>query len=49
MTCPNAAGREMVGKYGSQFYEGFRMFYISCAEAFAANDGDERPPASKRR
>ena len=28
-------------KYGSQFYEGFRLFYLSCAEAFAANDGAE--------
>lgn len=31
----------MVEKYGSMFYEGFRMFYIACAEAFAANDGAE--------
>ena len=30
-----------VAKYGSTFYEGFRMFYISCAEAFAANHGAE--------
>ena len=30
-----------VPKYGRTFYEGFRMFYISCAEAFAANDGNE--------
>lgn len=30
-----------VNKYGSAFYEGFRMFYISCAEAFAANKGSE--------
>ena len=28
-------------KYGRKFYEGFRMFYISCAEAFAANNGAE--------
>jgi len=32
---------KLVKKYGSSFYEGFRMFYISCAEAFAANDGAE--------
>jgi len=32
---------KFVGKYGTAFYEGFRMFYISCAEAFAANDGNE--------
>mgnify|MGYP003386232743 FL=1 len=31
----------MVAKYDSIFYEGFRMFYISCAEAFAANAGAE--------
>ena len=31
----------LVAKYGAPFYEGFRMFYISCAEAFAANDGNE--------
>jgi len=31
----------LVDKYGSDFYEGFRMFYISCAEAFAANNGNE--------
>merc|ERR1712194_797191 len=31
----------MVGKYGTVFYEGFRMFYMSCAEAFAANHGNE--------
>ena len=31
----------LVEKYGSVFYEGFRMFYISCAEAFAANSGNE--------
>jgi cyclopropane-fatty-acyl-phospholipid synthase len=30
-----------VSKYGAMFYEGFRMFYISCAEAFAANSGAE--------
>lgn len=30
-----------VAKYGAKFYEGFRMFYISCAEAFAANEGSE--------
>jgi len=30
-----------VSKYGADFYEGFRMFYISCAEAFAANHGAE--------
>ena len=30
-----------VKKYGAAFYEGFRMFYMSCAEAFAANDGNE--------
>ena len=28
-------------KYGNHFYEGFRMFYLSCAEAFAANRGAE--------
>ena len=33
--------RKLVAKYGSEFYEGFRMFYISCAEAFAANNGAE--------
>jgi cyclopropane-fatty-acyl-phospholipid synthase len=33
--------KEFVRKYGSKFYEGFRMFYISCAETFAANDGNE--------
>ena len=32
---------EFVKKYGRAFYEGFRMFYISCAEAFAANEGAE--------
>lgn len=31
----------MVNKYGRSFYEGFRMFYIMCAEAFAANNGNE--------
>ena len=31
----------IVSKYGTAFYEGFRMFYISCAEAFAANNGNE--------
>jgi len=30
-----------VAKYGSTFVEGFRMFYIACAEAFAANHGNE--------
>lgn len=30
-----------VKKYGADFYEGFRMFYMSCAEAFAANEGNE--------
>jgi cyclopropane-fatty-acyl-phospholipid synthase len=30
-----------VSKYGALFYEGYRMFYISCAEAFAANSGAE--------
>jgi len=30
-----------VKEYGATFYEGFRMFYISCAEAFAANEGNE--------
>ena len=30
-----------VAKYGATFYEGFRMFYLSCAEAFAANHGNE--------
>ena len=33
--------KAFVPKYGSTFYEGFRMFYISCAEAFAANQGNE--------
>ena len=28
-------------KYGTAFYEGFRMFYISCVEAFGANHGNE--------
>ena len=32
---------KLVAKYGTTFYEGFRMFYLSCAEAFAANDGAE--------
>ena len=32
---------KFVPKYGSKFYEGFRMFYMSCAEAFAANNGNE--------
>jgi cyclopropane-fatty-acyl-phospholipid synthase len=31
----------IVSKYGSDFHEGFRMFYMSCAEAFAANNGAE--------
>ena len=31
----------MVRRYGTAFYEGFRMFYISCAESFAANKGYE--------
>ena len=31
----------LVGRYGSDFYEGFRLFYIMCAEAFAANSGNE--------
>jgi len=30
-----------VKKYGSEFYEGFRMFYVSVAEAFGANSGAE--------
>ena len=30
-----------VKKYGSDFYEGFRMFYIAVAEAFGANNGAE--------
>lgn len=30
-----------VKMYGAGFYEGYRMFYISCAEAFAANNGAE--------
>ena len=34
-------GHRLRKKYGNQFYEGFRMFYLSCAEAFAANDGAE--------
>lgn len=33
--------KQFVAKYGATFYEGFRMFYISCAEAFAANKGAE--------
>jgi len=33
--------KPFVAKYGAFFYEGFRMFYISCAEAFAANEGAE--------
>ena len=32
---------KFVAKYGATFYEGFRMFYMSCAEAFAANAGNE--------
>lgn len=31
----------IVAQYGHEFYERFRMFYISCAEAFAANNGAE--------
>ena len=31
----------LTGRYGSDFYEGFRLFYIMCAEAFAANSGNE--------
>ena len=30
-----------ISKYGSEFYEGFRMFYIAVAEAFGANNGNE--------
>jgi len=30
-----------VRKYGRKFYEGFRMFYLSCGVAFAANEGSE--------
>lgn len=30
-----------VARYGRKFYEGFRAFYIVCAEAFASNDGYE--------
>ena len=33
--------KTFVAKYGTAFYEGFRMFYLSCAEAFAANNGAE--------
>lgn len=32
---------EFVRRYSRSFYEGFRMFYISCAEAFGANGGAE--------
>ena len=32
---------EIVRRSSSSFYEGFRMFYISCAEAFGANGGAE--------
>ncbi|KAL1503346.1 hypothetical protein AB1Y20_011398 [Prymnesium parvum] len=32
---------DLVKMYGRVFYEGFRMFYISTAEAFAANKGTE--------
>jgi cyclopropane-fatty-acyl-phospholipid synthase len=32
---------KFVAKYSSAFYEGYRMFYLSCAEAFAANNGNE--------
>ena len=31
----------LAGRYGSEFYEGFRLFYIMCAESFAANSGNE--------
>lgn len=31
----------LVAKYGSAFYEGFRMFYIAVAESFGANNGNE--------
>ena len=31
----------LVERYGSDFYEGFRLFYIMCAESFAANSGNE--------
>ena len=30
-----------VAKYGATFYNGFRAFYVVCAEAFAANNGNE--------
>jgi len=30
-----------ISKYGSDFYEGFRMFYIAVAEPFGANNGAE--------
>eukprot|EP00967_Tisochrysis_lutea_P015747 scaffold17763_cov30-Tisochrysis_lutea.AAC.1 len=33
--------KEFVRRYSHSFYEGFRMFYISSAEAFAANNGAE--------
>mmetsp|Transcript_22588 Transcript_22588/g.45121 ORF Transcript_22588/g.45121 Transcript_22588/m.45121 type:complete len:348 (+) Transcript_22588:194-1237(+) len=33
--------KALVKRYSRSFYEGFRMFYISCAEAFAANGGNE--------
>ena len=51
MRSPNAAAcpievlekkrSALVARYGSDFYEGFRLFYIMCAEAFAANKGNE--------
>jgi hypothetical protein len=37
----DAQHRPFVTKYGRAFHEGFRMFYIACAEAFAANQGNE--------
>merc|ERR1712216_598768 len=40
---------EFVNRYGRKFYEGFRMFYISCGEAFAANNGHEFMCASRKR
>mmetsp|Transcript_13689 Transcript_13689/g.30659 ORF Transcript_13689/g.30659 Transcript_13689/m.30659 type:complete len:347 (-) Transcript_13689:57-1097(-) len=32
---------EFVARYGRQFYEGYRAFYVVSAEAFAANNGYE--------
>ena len=38
-----------VAKYGATFYNGFRAFYVVCAEAFAANNGSHPYPAPRPR